>query len=49
LAGYWRQHEVYDGTYDCADLVEVITVLEVKDENARRYEAWKKGQQAGER
>lgn len=36
LAGFWRQREIKDGTYDFHDLVEVNTVLDIKYENERR-------------
>ena len=36
-AGLWRQHELSDGTYSVADLVDVLEFLEVKEENSRRY------------
>jgi hypothetical protein len=38
-AGLWRQHELYDGTYDIGDLLDVLEFLEVKTENERRYRA----------
>ena len=44
LAGLWRQHELYDGTYDLSDLVEVNAVLDIKAENERRMAAWLKRQ-----
>jgi hypothetical protein len=36
LAGLWRQHESFDGTYDFHDLVEVNRALDIRDENQRR-------------
>lgn len=33
IAGWWKQKEVFDGTYDFEDLCEVIEVLEWKNEN----------------
>jgi hypothetical protein len=35
-AGLWRQHELFDGTYDIGDLLDVIEFLDVRDENQRR-------------
>jgi hypothetical protein len=35
-ASMWRQHELYDGTYDVGDLLEVLEYLHVKEENERR-------------
>jgi len=40
----WRQHEAFDGTYTAQDLCDVLEFLSVKDENRRRYEAWKQWQ-----
>jgi hypothetical protein len=43
-AGFWRQHELFDGTYDVGDLLDVLEFLDVKEENTRRAkEAVKKG------
>jgi hypothetical protein len=28
LAGWWRQHELFDGTYDFSDLCEANAVLD---------------------
>ncbi len=39
-AGLWRQHEMFDGTYDVDDLVDVLEFLDVREENQSRYEAW---------
>jgi len=36
LAGYWRHHEIDDGTYDFFDLVDINKVLDYMDENKRR-------------
>ena len=38
-AGLWRQHELYDGTYDVGDLLDALEFLEVRSENERRYRA----------
>lgn len=35
-AGLWRQHEVFDGTYDFDDLLDAHELLAVKAENTRR-------------
>lgn len=35
-AGLWRQHEIFDGTYDVGDLLEILEYLDVKEENMRR-------------
>jgi len=38
-AGLWRQHEIFDGTYDIGDLLDVLEFLDVKEENERRQRA----------
>lgn len=35
-AGMWRQHEVFDGTYDFDDLLDAHEIIFVKEENAAR-------------
>lgn len=35
-AGMWRQHEVFDGTYDFDDLLDAHEIIAVKAENAAR-------------
>lgn len=35
-AGMWRQHEVFDGTYDFDDLLDAHELMAVKAENQRR-------------
>jgi hypothetical protein len=42
MAGDWRQHEVYDGTYNIVDLLDWYEMQTVKNENQRRYEAARK-------
>ena len=41
----WRQHEIFDGTYDIGDLLDVLEFLDVKEENDRRYRASVKQQE----
>lgn len=36
LAGHWRQHETWDGTYTLDDLLDIREVIAVKNENERR-------------
>jgi hypothetical protein len=43
-ANLWRQHELYDGTYDMGDLADVLEYLDVKEENERRYARWMRDQ-----
>jgi hypothetical protein len=31
MEGYWRMHELWDRTYDCADLVMMNRFLEERD------------------
>lgn len=35
LAGMWKHHETFDGTYDFGDLCEVNALLDWKQENER--------------
>jgi hypothetical protein len=44
-AGLWRQHEIFDGTYDCADLCDALEFLTVKGENQRRWAEWRARQE----
>ena len=36
LAGYWKQHEIWDGTYTLDDLLDITEVMIVKNVNERR-------------
>jgi len=36
MAGVWRQHELWDGTYTLDDLMDAIEMLNVQHENERR-------------
>jgi len=36
LAGYWKQHEIWDGTYTLDDLLDMTEVMIVKNENEKR-------------
>ena len=38
LEGYWRQCELWDGTYTFDDLLDILEVIDVKHENERRAE-----------
>jgi hypothetical protein len=38
VAGYWKQRETYDGTYDLDDLLDIVEIMQVKAENERRAE-----------
>ena len=35
-AGIWRQHEMWDGTYNLDDLWDIIELMQVQHENERR-------------
>ena len=39
VAGIWRQHQIWDGTYDFDDLLDAHEMLAVKAENERRARA----------
>ncbi len=36
MAGAWRQHEVFDGTYTFDDLLDWYEMRQVMDENKNR-------------
>ena len=43
-AGYWKQHELWDGTYTLDDLLDIAELIRVKHENEyRAMEAIKYG------
>ncbi len=35
-AGFWRQHELWDGTYTLDDLLDILELISVSRENERR-------------
>ena len=35
-SGYWRQHEMWDGTYTLDDLMDIVEMMQVTAENQRR-------------
>ena len=35
-AGYWRQHELWDGTYTLDDLLDITELIRVRRENEER-------------
>ena len=35
-AGYWKQHETWDGTYTLDDLLDIVEMIRVKRENEYR-------------
>lgn len=36
IGGYWKQHEIWDGTYNIDDLMDIIEMMIVKRENEIR-------------
>lgn len=40
MAGDWKQHEVYDGTYTFDDLLDWYEMAQVKAENERRIKEY---------
>ena len=39
-AGFWRQQELWDGTYTLDDLLDIVELIRVKREN--EYRAYEK-------
>ena len=35
-AGFWRQHELWDGTYTLDDLLDITELIRVRRENEKR-------------
>ena len=35
-AGFWKQHEMWDGTYTLDDLMDIVEMMQVTAENQRR-------------
>ena len=35
-AGFWKQHEIWDGTYTLDDLMDIVELIQVSNENQRR-------------
>lgn len=40
MAGLWKQHETFDGTYTLDDLIDAHEMLDLKEENQSRAQAW---------
>lgn len=38
IAGMWKQHELWDGTYTFNDWLDAVEILEVKSENEYRQQ-----------
>lgn len=48
MAGDWKQHEVFDGTYSFDDLLDWHEIQAVKIENQKRYQEWQKANRGEE-
>jgi hypothetical protein len=35
-AGFWQQHELWDGTYTLDDLLDIVELIRVRRENEAR-------------
>jgi hypothetical protein len=35
MAGFWKQHELFDGTYTVDDLLDIHEMMLVQEENAK--------------
>ena len=35
-AGFWKQHELWDGTYTLDDLLDIMELIRVRNENQIR-------------
>lgn len=44
MSGAWRQHQVWDGTYNLEDLLDWHEMARVRAENDRRRQEWEKAQ-----
>ena len=40
IAGRWKQHELWDGTYTFNDLLDVHEIMLVEGENRRRADVY---------
>ena len=38
-AKLWKHHQIFDGTYDVGDLLDILEFMDVQEENQRRYNA----------
>lgn len=39
IAGHWKQHELWDGTYTLSDLLDIHEIMAVEAENKKRAQA----------
>ena len=47
IAGIWKQHEAFDGTYVVDDLLAAHEMLDLKAENEFRWREWHEANQRG--
>lgn len=40
VAGHWRQHELWDGTYTVDDLLDIHEAMDAHEENKIRAQRW---------
>lgn len=48
IAGMWKQHELWDGTYTLDDLLDAHELILVGNENKRRFAAYQEAMQQQE-
>jgi len=41
--GYWRQHELWDGTYTLDDLLDISELIRIRRSNQKRAAAAARG------
>ena len=41
MTGLWHQRETWDGTYNGDDLLDAHELLDLRDENERRWREWR--------
>lgn len=37
IKGYWKQQELWDGTYTLADFLDIMEIIQVQSENENRH------------
>lgn len=43
MAGFWKQKEIWDGTYNIDDLLDILELMAVKSENEKRFNEYSRG------
>lgn len=46
IAGKWKQHELWDGTYTFDDLLDIHEIIAVENENRARAQEAEAGREA---